>query len=43
VVAAEDAVMPQKAEVQVTKKGSKSILQRIQSAFSKVPMRDIEE
>jgi bifunctional DNA-binding transcriptional regulator/antitoxin component of YhaV-PrlF toxin-antitoxin module len=43
VVAAGDGVVLQKAEAPVAKKGSMSIIQKIQSTFSKVPTRNIEE
>jgi len=43
VVATEDALVLQKAEVLVVKKGSKRIIQRIQSIFSQMPMSNIEE
>ncbi|MGP8056934.1 MAG: AbrB/MazE/SpoVT family DNA-binding domain-containing protein [Nitrososphaerales archaeon] len=43
VIATEDVVVLKKFKVPVAKKVTKSFMQRIQSIFSKVPIRDIEE
>jgi hypothetical protein len=43
VVATEDAVVLRKAEALVAKRGSMSIIQGVQSTFSKVLIRNIEE
>ncbi len=43
VIAAENAVVLQKAEVLLTRESSRGIMHRLRSIFSKVPIRDIEE
>ncbi len=43
VVAAEDTVILQRADVLVAKQASKGIIQKLRSIFSKLPIRDIEE
>ena len=42
-VASKDAVVLQRDEVPVAKEGSMNIIQRIQSIFSMVPIRNIEK
>lgn len=43
VVATDDAVVLQKAEVLVAREGPRRIIQRLRSIFSKLPISDIEE
>ncbi len=42
IVATDDVVVLQKAEVLVAREGSRGIMHRLKSIFSKVPIRNIE-